>query len=383
MFRPVANRLSLNARASIYQIWRRSLVPSFVALRPITARQEYLLHTSSTPPLQHQPVTVPTFSSEDTVHIVNDKPEPSEPQSNPNGSYNYVVAASWHPKNRNTRKSKDNAEKIPYWKRNKVGKVDAGEDAFFHTNTRKGLAVGVADGVGGWAEVGVDPALFSWTLMNNCANIAKDLESINAHDILDNAFTELVDGRTVSAGSSTACILEMCKKTGYMTSCNLGDSAFILIRDEKIVFESPSQQHFFNCPYQLTVVPDNYPNRASYVTDLPKDGDRKSFFLRNGDLIVLATDGYFDNVYSQETVQLVNAHMAQLPAGANNADVLTHVRVLAKMLTDAARRLSLDPKRLSPWAKGARAHGGHYRGGKVDDITCIVTLVQQENNAQE
>lgn len=135
--------------------------------------------------------------------------------------------------------------------------------------------------------------------------------------------------------------------------------------------------------YQLTVVPDNYPNRASYVTDMPKDGDRKSFFLRNGDLIVLATDGYFDNVYSQETVQLVNAHMAQLPAGANNADVLTHVRVLAKMLTDSARRLSLDPKRLSPWAKGARAHGGHYRGGKVDDITCIVTLVQQESNAQE
>lgn len=157
MFRPVANRLSLNARASIYQIWRRSLVPSFVALRPITARQEYLLHTSPTPPLQHQPVSVPTFSSEDTVHIVNDKSGPSEPQSNPNGSYNYVVAASWHPKNRNTRKSKDSAEKIPYWKRKQVGKVDAGEDAFFHTNTRKGLAVGVADGVGGWAEVGVDP----------------------------------------------------------------------------------------------------------------------------------------------------------------------------------------------------------------------------------
>lgn len=136
--------------------------------------------------------------------------------------------------------------------------------------------------------------------------------------------------------------------------------------------------------YQLTVVPDNYPNRANYVTDLPKDGDRKSFFLHNGDLIVLATDGYFDNVYSHETLQIVNAHMSQLPDTCNNEDAMTHIRTLAKLLTDAARRLSLDPKRLSPWAKGARAHGGHYRGGKVDDITCIVTMVQQtQNNHQD
>jgi protein phosphatase PTC7 len=128
----------------------------------------------------------------------------------------------------------------------------------------------------------------------------------------------------------------------------------------------------------LTVLPDNDPNRGTYVTDLPKDGDRKSFFLRNGDLIILATDGYFDNVYSHETLQIVNTHMQQLTDDSSNEDSLAHVRVLAKLLTDAARRLSLDPKRLSPWAKGARALGGQYGGGKVDDITCIVTLVQQK-----
>ncbi|CAO3680896.1 unnamed protein product [Umbelopsis vinacea] len=385
MFRPISNCFASTARTGLYQIWKRSLIP-FVALRPITARQEFLLHSSAKAHLQQPQVSVPTVSNEEShMHAFTDKVKSAskEPQEDTDSDYNFVVAASWHPKNR-ARKSKATAEKIPYWKRSKVGKVDAGEDAFFHTSTRKGLAVGVADGVGGWAEVGVDPALFSWTLMDNCANIAKNLESVNAHDILDNAFTKLVDGRMVDAGSSTACILEMCKKTGYMTSCNLGDSAFILIRDQKVVFESPSQQHFFNCPYQLTVVPDNYPNRANYVTDLPKDGDRKSFFLHNGDLIVLATDGYFDNVYSHETLQIVNAHMSQLPDTCNNEDAMTHIRTLAKLLTDAARRLSLDPKRLSPWAKGARAHGGHYRGGKVDDITCIVTMVQQtQNNHQD
>lgn len=38
-----------------------------------------------------------------------------------------------------------------------------GEDAFFIATG--GVAVGVADGVGGWAEVGVDPGLYSRELM--------------------------------------------------------------------------------------------------------------------------------------------------------------------------------------------------------------------------
>lgn len=130
------------------------------------------------------------------------------------------------------------------------------------------------------------------------------------------------------------------------------------------------------CSYQLTVVPDTYPNRDELVTDLPKDADTKSFFLKDGDLILLATDGYFDNMYSEETLELINQGMS--PILDNNQDnelVTATIRGLAKTLTDKARRLSLNPKRLSPWAKAAQAHGSNYRGGKVDDITCIVTLV--------
>lgn len=128
--------------------------------------------------------------------------------------------------------------------------------------------------------------------------------------------------------------------------------------------------------YQLTVVPETYPNRDELVTDLPKDADTKSFFLKDGDLILLATDGYFDNIYSEETLELINQGMN--PILENNQDnelVTATIRGLAKTLTDKARRLSLNPKRLSPWAKAAQAHGSNYRGGKVDDITCIVTLV--------
>lgn len=86
--------------------------------------------------------------------------------------------------------------------------------------------------------------------MNNAAAAAaaKDETSLDAHDILDVAFHQLRQGGKVQAGSSTACILNLCKTTGKMTTCNLGDSAFLLIRDKKVVYESPSQQHYFNCP---------------------------------------------------------------------------------------------------------------------------------------
>jgi serine/threonine protein phosphatase PrpC len=116
------------------------------------------------------------------------------------------------------------------------------------------------------------------------------------------------------------------------------------------------------------------------VTDLPKDADTKSFFLKDGDLVLLATDGYFDNMYSEETLELINETMQAIQGSDNNDELVTAtIRGLAKTLTDRARRLSLNPKRLSPWAKAAQAHGSSYRGGKVDDITCIVTLVRHKN----
>ncbi|CAO3598816.1 unnamed protein product [Absidia cylindrospora] len=302
-------------------------------------------------------------------------------ESNPE-AFNFVAYAAWHPKNRSPKQRKSQ-NKIPYWKQLKAGKVDAGEDAFYQTFTPNGLSIGVADGVGGWAEVGVDPALFSWTLMNNAAAVAKDETSPDAHHILDVAFQQLQHGGKVEAGSSTACILNLCKTTGKMTTCNLGDSAFLLIRDQKVVYESPSQQHYFNCPYQLTVVPETYPDRDLFVTDMPKDGDQKSFFLKDGDIILLATDGYFDNVYSHETLALVNKTMATLNNDDSDDAVSAVVRELAKVLTDTAKFLSLDSKRLSPWAKDAQAHGSNYIGGKSDDITLVATLVRGTHQGEE
>ncbi|KAF9092543.1 Protein phosphatase PTC7 [Mortierella sp. AD031] len=331
-------------------------------------------------------------------------------------AFNYLLAASWHPKSRHRKASaalsslgsssddddeKENEGKAKWWKQKlRAGKVDAGEDAFFHVSTPSRVALGVADGVGGWSEVGVDPALFSWALMDNAEAVArltdvaqsgidsKDSHAssgaskipLDAQTILDGAYSELVQSGKVEAGSSTACILSLCKVTGTLRASNLGDSAYLLIRDNKCIYESPSQQHFWNCPYQLTVLPPNYPGAGQHVMDMPKDAAQTTHQLRDGDVIVLATDGFWDNVFTKEAIELVDRELGdviQQTKGGQGAgsveDVVGRVRALSQRLTNTARRFSLDQKRRTPFSQSAR----HIRsGGKVDDITVIVTLVR-------
>ena len=50
-------------------------------------------------------------------------------------------------------------------------------------------------------------------------------------------------------GSCTACILML--EGAKLHAANLGDSGFMVIRKNRIVFKSPQQQHQFNFPYQL------------------------------------------------------------------------------------------------------------------------------------
>ncbi|RUS15258.1 phosphatase 2C-like domain-containing protein [Jimgerdemannia flammicorona] len=434
-FRSISASIIAAQRPQLLRLWTRSLLPA-IAFKPSLLLSSTSLFSTShishnaVIPVAHLPQhdrpreldsspLASTFDLPASLRPATPSPTDDPTVCIPNPAvdehFEFITSASWHPKYRKQKSTE--AAKIPYWKHMQVGKVDAGDDAFFHTSTPKGLVLGVADGVGGWAEVGVDPALFSWTLMNNAASIAKKIDSLDAQQILDGAFTELVKGGKVTAGSSTACILGLCKATGQMTSSNLGDSAFILIRDHKVIYESPSQQHFFNCPYQLTVVPENYPNRNKVIHDQPKDAQRHSFSLEDGDLILLATDGFFDNVFAYEALAIINHELAgadldhhdhhthsrhgaspaiypppppapaqPAPACSRDAEprteieeteeLILRVRSLCRRLTDTARRFSLDPKRMSPWAQSARMHGGKYLGGKEDDITCIVTLVR-------
>ena len=76
---------------------------------------------------------------------------------------------------------------------------------------------GVADGVGGWNDRGVNPAIFSWKLMNYCHDYVNSNVSnleLSPLDILQNAFDNVQNDNQVKAGSSTACIVKIDSNEG-------------------------------------------------------------------------------------------------------------------------------------------------------------------------
>lgn len=93
-----------------------------------------------------------------------------------------------------------------------TGRPKSGQDAFFVSNTgnSKGVAFGVADGVGGWSDSGIDSAHFSHGMCKWMARIASDWSSsekdLTPKELLQTAYDSLVEDGKISGGGSTACI---------------------------------------------------------------------------------------------------------------------------------------------------------------------------------
>lgn len=116
-----------------------------------------------------------------------------------------------------------------------------GEDAFFTQSQVNCDVLGVADGVGGWSSIGIDPSIFSSNLMNQCKRIVdKDVlklfkknSALNISTpvkLLDEAYRTMTSSHDDSLiGSATACILCFDYTTNNLLSANLGDSGFVVI----------------------------------------------------------------------------------------------------------------------------------------------------------
>ncbi|TKY69885.1 phosphatase 2C 55 [Spatholobus suberectus] len=163
-----------------------------------------------------------------------------------------------------------------------------GEDAHFCSDEQ---AIGVADGVGGWADVGVNAGLFAWELISNSVRAIQEEPkgSFNPTRVLEKAHSN-----TKAKGSSTACIVALTDKG--LHAINLGDSGFIVVRDGCTIFQSPVQQHDFNFTYQL---------ESGNDADLPSSGEVFTIPVASGDVVIAGTDGLFDNLYNSKITAIV------------------------------------------------------------------------------
>eukprot|EP00240_Pyramimonas_obovata_P004297 CAMPEP_0118927678 /NCGR_PEP_ID=MMETSP1169-20130426/5098_1 /TAXON_ID=36882 /ORGANISM="Pyramimonas obovata, Strain CCMP722" /LENGTH=383 /DNA_ID=CAMNT_0006869497 /DNA_START=344 /DNA_END=1495 /DNA_ORIENTATION=- len=227
-------------------------------------------------------------------------------------------------------------------------KEKGGEDSYFVA--AGGKWIGVADGVGGWAELGVDAGEYARTLMRLSAQEAEQPE--NEEDplkVLEKAFQN-----TFVQGSCTACILTV--QDSNLRAANIGDSGFVVVRKGKVLFRSQPQQHDFNFPYQL----------GGDGSDKPRDAQCYQIRVQSGDAVVVGTDGLFDNVHDRDVALIASRAVKQgLPPAA-----------CATQLASLATALAQDGNLVSPFAKAAREAGYAYRGGKADDTTVVVSYVE-------
>jgi protein phosphatase PTC7 len=171
--------------------------------------------------------------------------------------------------------------------------------------------MGVADGVGGWSDSGVDPSLFSQALMyhaHRCSKTAwagepeidptvEDDAKIEGGelvplDCLEIAYGGVLNERGVNAGTFSkktifgilqnslslgpwytirlkhrvhrpfelvfgplkgrevrhSSVSHACVLCVLTAIRSLGDSGFVIIRSSAVIHSQPSQTHFFNCP---------------------------------------------------------------------------------------------------------------------------------------
>ena len=115
-------------------------------------------------------------------------------------------------------------------------------------------------------------------------------------EILSGAYRSMKDSKDPELiGSSTACVLVFNRDTKKLHSANLGDSGFVIVRNNKIVYRSSAQCHFFNCPYQLSLMTERLMKQGA-ISDRPEMADVATVELSEGDFILLATDGLWDNL---------------------------------------------------------------------------------------
>ena len=62
--------------------------------------------------------------------------------------------------------------------------------------------------------------------------------------------------------------------------------------------------HYFNAPFQLTLPPEGY---QGFIGDRADMADKEEMDVKKGDLILVATDGVWDNLSEQQVLDQLKA----------------------------------------------------------------------------
>lgn len=257
-----------------------------------------------------------------------------------------------------------------------------GEDACFVQRQ----AIAVFDGVSSWGEKGIDAGLYSQELAR-LTNEYMIMNKEGPRDALQRAYMN-----NEAIGSSTANAVHIVGD--QLKGLNIGDSTLIVVRGDDVVFESENRHHEFNCPYQIGR------RTNGSLSGLIDSGEVIDFSLEEEDLLIMGSDGLWDNIFQQEILRVARVwgrksqEYAEAQHGRNSgpspsgdkiyisSDAKRCVKLdcIAHALASIASRGGMERDGYSPFSLKCRDIGRSFYGGKPDDVTVICARVVREED---
>lgn len=251
------------------------------------------------------------------------------------------------------------------------GVASCGEDAYF-ISTKKNM-MGIADGVSAWSAYGLGNSGYLAFYLMNCIKATIEKRAITdtlqmIHAGMDTIWT-LYDTRAAQLpnGSSTVTTIKLeedpVTHKPYLEYTNLGDCMVMIIRSEKLdndiinykmVHYSKRlyafHEHARGVPVPLQLV--FYPAQGRKTSQEQTEGsDTQRVEVQTDDIIILATDGLWDNLSADEALRIVSSYFANRKSFV--LKTTNHSKELSKKLVEAAYNSNIKP----------------------DDITCVVGIV--------
>jgi len=171
-----------------------------------------------------------------------------------------------------------------------------GEDAcmVYVDEVSRVCAMAVADGVSGWVDKGVDAAAYSKVLVTEAYDAYAGDAAMSPQAAMARA-----QAAAAVPGSATFVLAAM-RDGSTLDVANVGDAGVRVVRDGRVVMASEPQQHQFDMPFQLAC--------DAFVTakfDSAADADVLTCECKEGDWVLLGSDGLFDNLFDEELAQSV------------------------------------------------------------------------------
>lgn len=240
-----------------------------------------------------------------------------------------------------------------------IPKAGLGEDAFFASSSLSSF--GLADGVGGWADRGVDAGKFSRALLRSAHEQMRTRQAALQRADLAGVAREAFQAVRQESHTGSCTLLLGQLQQDMVSLLNLGDCGIMVLRpmqklprfhggtvttEMRHLYRSTAMLHRRNLPLQLSSEDKDF-------SSLEEHYDLVTLKLRKGDLLIAGTDGLYDNIGDLELKSLALAHHQGRERSAQ-----AFADGLLQRAADAARA----PAEFGP-------------GGKLDDIAIVVAEV--------